>query len=158
MLNAMRFVLLLSLAVWVGALIFFTFFAAPSIFKVLPRELAGEVVGDMFPKYWMIGYVAGLLSLSSLLGISFIEKGFPAARVILLTVMTGVTFYSGLVVAPKAHEMRIEARAAKETGEKEAPSIEKAFKRTHAISAALNMAVIVFGVIVIYLMSRSLRL
>ncbi len=156
MLNAMRFVLLLSLAVWVGALIFFTFFAAPSIFKVLPRELAGEVVGDMFPKYWMIGYVAGLLSLSSLLAISFIEKGFPAARVILLTVMTGVTFYSGLVVAPKAHEMRIEVRAAKETVEKEA--IEKDFKRMHAISAALNMAVIVSGVIVIYLMSRSLRL
>lgn len=156
MLNAMKFLLLLSLVVWVGSLIFFTFFVAPGIFKVLPRELAGEVVGGIFPGYRVTGYVAGLLSLLSLLGISFIEKTFPAARVLLLAAMTGISFYSGLVVAPMVHEMRLEIHAVEEPDRKEA--LEKGFRNMHARSAALNMAVIISGVVVIYLMSRSLRL
>ena len=40
------------MVIWVGMIVFFTFFAAPSIFKALPRELAGEVIGHIFPKYW----------------------------------------------------------------------------------------------------------
>lgn len=155
MFNAMRFVLLSSVAVWTGALIFFTFFAAPSIFKVLPRELAGEVVGDIFPKYRSIGYVAGLLSISSLIGISFIEKGFPFALFILLAAMTGITFYSGIAVAPKARALKFEMRSAE--GPESKKALEKAFKRVHAVSAVLNMAVILLGIAVIYLMSLGLR-
>ena len=156
MLNVLRFTLLLALAAWLGMLIFFTFFAAPSIFKVLPRELAGQVIGDIFSKYWMIGYVAGLLSLSSLLGISFIENSFPAALIILLTVMTGITFYSGLAVAPVAHRLKVEIHSEVEPAKKEA--LEKGFRRVHARSAVLNLVVISSGLAALYLVSRSFRL
>ena len=156
MLSVLRFAFLLGLAAWLGMLIFFTFFAAPSIFKVLPRELAGQVIGDIFSKYWMIGYVAGLLSLSSLLGISFIEKSFPAALVILLTVMTGVTFYSGLAVAPVARQLKAERHSENEPAKKEA--LEKSFRRVHAKSAVLNLVVISSGVAALYLVSRNVRL
>ncbi|MCK5237718.1 MAG: DUF4149 domain-containing protein, partial [Deltaproteobacteria bacterium] len=61
-----KFVHLLSIVTWVGMLIFFSFVAAPSIFKVLPRESAGDVVGSIFPKYWLLGYLCGALSILSL--------------------------------------------------------------------------------------------
>ena len=98
MLNALKFILLLSIVVWVGMLVSVTFLVTPGIFKALPRDLAGDVVAQIFPKYWAVGYIAGILSLSSLLGISFVEKGFPALRVLLLALMTALTCYSGLVV------------------------------------------------------------
>jgi len=44
-LNIARFLHLFSLVVWQGSIIFFSFFTAPAIFKSLPREEAGDVVG-----------------------------------------------------------------------------------------------------------------
>jgi putative copper export protein len=47
----LRFIYLLAIALWIGGMAFFSFVAAPSIFKALPREQAGHVVADIFPKY-----------------------------------------------------------------------------------------------------------
>ena len=44
-LQLIKFVHLLGITIWVGSLVFFTLIAAPSIFKNLPRETAGEVIG-----------------------------------------------------------------------------------------------------------------
>lgn len=156
MLNFFRFLLLISMVVWIGMLIFFTFFVAPSIFKVLPRELASDLVGDLFPKYWMIGYAAGVLSLLSLIAISLIEKAFPAARISLVALMTAMTFYSGLIVGEKARVMSAEIRNIQDPVKKE--EMRARFKKVHALSAAINMAVMASGITVIFFMSRNLRL
>ena len=156
MLNTFRFVLLLSVVVWVGGLIFFTFFVAPSIFKVLPRELAGELVSNIFPKYWALGYVAGLLSLASLLAISFIEKAFPAARILLLAFMTALTFYSGMVMAPEARAAQVELKTAKEPARVQ--ELKSEFRSIHMRSYAVNIAVIVSGVVFVFFTARSSRL
>ncbi|MBI2412005.1 MAG: DUF4149 domain-containing protein [Deltaproteobacteria bacterium] len=156
MLNFFRFLLLISMVVWIGMLIFFTFFVAPSIFKVLPRELASDLVGDLFPKYWMIGYAAGVLSLLSLIAVSLIEKAFPAARISLVALMTAMTFYSGLIVGEKARVMSAEIRNIQDPVKKE--EMRARFKKVHAQSAAINMAVMASGITVIFFMSRNLRL
>lgn len=156
MLNTLRFVLLLSIVLWVGALVFFTFFVTPSIFQVLPRDLAGELVGAIFPKYWAIGYVAGVLSIASLLAISFVEKAFPAARILLLAFMTAATFYSGMVIAPEAKAVHREMRAASDPAKTK--EFKEDFARLHLHSYVLNMAVIVSGVAFIFFTARSSRL
>lgn len=156
MLNAFRFILLLSVVIWVGSLIFFTAFAAPSIFKALPREMAGEVVSRIFPKYWAIGYVAGILSLASLLAISFIEKGFPVVRVLLLALMTTLTFYSGLVITPQAQAVKAQMKVVEEPAKVEA--LRNDFRQIHMKSYALNVLVIVAGVAFVFFTSRNMRL
>jgi len=156
MLGVFRFVFALSLAIWFGMLIFFTFFAAPSIFKVLERPLAGQVIGDIFSKYWLIGYACGLLTLISLLGISYIEKSLPAGLFIALLVMTGITFYSGLTVAPVARRLKAQIHSKPEPANKD--ELERAFRKVHAKSAVLNLAVISSGVAALYLVSRNLKL
>lgn len=156
MLNTFRFVLLLSIVIWVGALVFFTFFVTPSIFKVLPREMAAELVASIFPKYWAIGYMASVLSLASLLAISFIVKAFPAARILLLAFMTALTFYSGMVVAPEARAVQEEMKATGNAAK--TMELKERFRHIHLESYVLNMAVIVSGVVFVFFTARSSRL
>ena len=47
----LNFIYLLSLVCWIGSIIFFSFFVAPVVFKNLEREIAGDLVGSIFPRY-----------------------------------------------------------------------------------------------------------
>ncbi len=151
----MKFVHLLSVSVWVGMVVFFTLVATPAIFKSLPREAAGDVVGVLFPKYWAVGYALSFLSLSTLLALSYIGKTLPAARLVLIGFMTVVTLYSGLVVSAKAREVKGLIREAGETAKKE--ELKKDFRSLHAKSAAMNMAVLLSGVALIFLIAKDLE-
>ena len=47
----LRFLMMLSLVVWIGGLVFFAFVLAPTAFQVLPNtHLAGNVVGRALGK------------------------------------------------------------------------------------------------------------
>ena len=98
-----NFIYLLSLVCWVGSIIFFSFFVAPVVFKTLEREKAGELVGIIFPRYYMIGYVCGVLVLVALLltgpetaGLKWCAWGI---------MMLG-TVCAGLAVNPKARILK----------------------------------------------------
>ena len=67
--SLLRYALLLALVLWIGGIVFFSFIASPSIFKILPREQAGQVVGDIFPKYHLLGYISCLGAAACLLGL-----------------------------------------------------------------------------------------
>ena len=101
--NFVQFIYILSLVCWVGGVIFFSFFTAPIIFKLLDREKAGEVVGVIFPRYYMLGYVCAILILSSL----FISSPnfFGIKQMLLLVMMVG-WFYAGLVVSPQSKNLK----------------------------------------------------
>ena len=49
---------LLALVCWLGSIIFFSFFAAPAVFKALERPQAGDVIGAIFPRNYGLGYVS----------------------------------------------------------------------------------------------------
>lgn len=153
--GVLRFVLFFSVAVWVGGQVFFTFLVTPAIFKALPREAAGDLVSVLFPKYWAAGYAAGLISLAAILAISFREGFYPWARIAILVFMTALTFYSGMVVGPKAREVRVEMKGASDTARIE--ELKAKFRRGHMESYALNMAVMAAGVAFIFLMARDPR-
>src|SRR5215470_16988750 len=62
---SLRFLMLLSLIVWLGSVIFFAVLA-PTLFSVLPtRHLAGSVVAPMLTKLHWMGIVSGITFLSS---------------------------------------------------------------------------------------------
>lgn len=156
MFNLLKFVHLLCTVIWLGMLIFFTFFVAPSIFKVLPKDVAGTLVAEIFPKYWVIGYISGVLSLFTLFLLSYIEKGFPAARFLVLLLMTLFTFYSGFGVSAKARVISSQISMTEDPAKKE--SLKEDFKKAHFWSATLNMVVIILGIGYIYMVARNLRI
>lgn len=128
-------------------MIFFSFIAAPSIFKVLPREKAGDVVGDIFPKYYFLGYIASMILLGTLYKLGHGE--FKAvAPLIIMAIMTCLTFYAGLIIGTKARKIKAEIRKTTDNAKKE--ELRISFKKTHSVSMILNVAII--GLSIVYLM------
>ncbi len=144
-----RFIHLLSLVVWVGGMTFFSFIAAPAIFKVLPRETAGDVVGEIFPKYWMMGYICGISALATIILLSIMERSYPWIRIGLLALMCGLAFYSGIAVGGKAVEVKAEIRKTDDPQKKEMLRAE--FRAIHKKSTIINAVILLLGLIVIYL-------
>ncbi len=135
-------------------MIFFTtFFAAPSIFKVLPRESAGEVMGSIFPKYWIVGYASSVIALACTLIISKALGFYPAERLIILIIMTALSFFSGLVIGRRARNIKAEMKRAENPEDK--ARFRKAFGKVHAVSAVINLTILFLGFILIYIMARS---
>ena len=134
-----NFIYLLSLVCWVGSIFFFSFFVAPVVFKTLEREKAGELVGIIFPRYYMIGYVCGVLVLVTLLltGPETVGLKWCAWGIMMLG-----TASAGLGVNPRAKTLKEKLKDASET---EKPDLEARFKTLHSLSVKLNAAVLFAG-------------
>lgn len=135
-----HFIHLLALVCWIGSIVFFSFFAAPSIFKTLDKKQAGELVGVIFPKYYGIGYVCGFLVLVTLFLSPKPDRDY---KLICLLVMMVCQFAAGLGVNPKAKNLKSKIKSATMAEEKE--QLEKQFKKLHSLSVKLNAAVLFAG-------------
>ncbi len=149
MISIIKFLHLASIVLWIGTISFFSFLAAPSIFKTLEREKASEVVGNIFPKYWMVGYVASVLSIVTLMVASIAEGVFSFFRVLILIAMTALWYYAGLFIAGSARELK--ARIKETESQEEKQRLRRHFKDLHSQSTVLNMIVFALGVLVVYL-------
>ena len=147
-----NFIYLLSLVCWVGSIFFFSFFVAPVVFKTLEREKAGELVGIIFPRYYMIGYVCGVLVLVTLLlaGPETVGLKWCAWGIMMLG-----TASAGLGVNPRAKTLKEKLKDASET---EKPDLEARFKTLHSLSVKLNAAVLFAGLWLLWLTSVKLAL
>jgi len=153
LMNFIHFVYILSLVCWVGSIVFFSFFTAPVIFKLLDREKAGEVVGVIFPKYYFLGYVCAVMTLLSLL-VSTQELFGP--KQILLFIMIVGWFYAGLVVSPKSRNLKALRQSASSTEEKELYEVK--FKKVHSLAVKLNGTVLLAGLGLLWFSAIGLKL
>lgn len=149
-----RWLYLLALIVWVGEVVFFSFGVAPAIFRTLPTADAGRAVGAVFPIYYRLGYVCGgvllLTSLFLLAGAaSRLWWGVTAG---LAAVMLAATLYAGLVVQPRATELRPQLHDAAAP-----PTAKEEFDRLHRLAVQLNGVVLVGGMFVSIITARMLR-
>src|SRR5207302_8589719 len=64
--SLLRFLMLMSLIVWLGGLIFFAFVLAPTVFSVLPtRHMAGSVVSSSLSRLHWLRIICGIVFLVS---------------------------------------------------------------------------------------------
>ena len=79
--SIIRFLMLLSLVVWVGGIIFFAFVLAPTVFHpgILPsRQLSGAVVSRSLGMLHWIGLACGILFLITSVVDSQVMTGFAS--------------------------------------------------------------------------------
>ena len=153
----LRFLMLLSLVVWLGGLIFFAFVLAPTAFTVLPTaHLAGNVVGRALGKLHWIAIFSGIVYLTSSLLYSRLTDGAAhvfAARHILLCLMLALTLVSQFGIMPRMDTLRASL------GEVSAVPIDNPeriqFDALHVWSTRVEGAVLVLGLVVVYLTARS---
>ena len=153
----LRYLLLLALVLWIGGIVFFSFIASPSVFKILPREQAGQVVSDIFPKYHMLGYISCLVALGCLLVLR--QLGTTQAvgtAIVLLVVMGGMQVTMGTVIGPQVIEARDAVKAAPAGPDKD--RLEKQFRGLHGLSMILNLVLLILGLILLYWVAIRLQL
>ena len=137
------FIYLLSLVCWIGSIIFFSFFVAPIVFETLESKKTGELVGVIFPYYYMVGYVCGTLIFLVLLSIEAAGLKWCAWGIM----MVG-TASAGLAVNPKAKTLKKRLKASPEA---EKPALEARFKVLHSLSVKLKGMVLLVGIWLLWL-------
>ena len=150
----LRFVHLLGLVVWIGGVVFFSFVTAPTLFGSLPRDLAGRAVSAIFPRYYLLGFIAGTLSLLSALVLGLRAGAWPRALVAelaLLLLMLGLSLFAGQVVLPEAYALRLSLPGLEGTPAHAAVKAE--FDRLHRRSVLLNGTVLILGLGAVALVS-----
>ncbi len=145
----------LILALWVGGIAIFTFIITPAIFRSFSRDQAGEIVGKLFPGYFLYNLVTAALALILFLLVAG-DQTTSAARVslFLLTIALCINAY----VVFKLHPDTVRVKQQIVSFERESPDspARKQFSRLHAVSASLNLLLLAEG-IVLLLISPALK-
>jgi hypothetical protein len=133
-----RILHVLSVGLWFGAGVFFSFVVAPTVFATFDTKFAGEVVGPIFPPYFAVQGVCAVVALATALGWQKQHLGERVVRwrVIVLLFAT-LAVLAGWPVVGKVSELRI----ARETS----LAAHAAFATWHVISLLLNMLAIGFA-------------
>lgn len=151
--SILRFLMLLSLVVWIGGLIFFAFVLAPTAFQVLPNtHLAGNVVGRSLGKLHGIAIISGIVFLITSLLYSRFTEGTShvfAFRHLLIIVMLALTLLSQFWIIPRMDSLRASV------GDFAAVPLDNParvqFDALHVWSTRVEGAVLVLGLVAVYL-------
>jgi hypothetical protein len=137
----------LAIACWVGGASLFTFVLTPTIFKSFNRDMAGGIVGVLFPGYFRWGLACGVVALATVLLSSAVKHKTVAAVVI--AVMIAITAGQAFVIEPKAAALKKEIPSFETTPPDHPLRVQ--FKKLHAVSAVSNLVVIGGGIALIVL-------
>jgi hypothetical protein len=157
----LRFLMLLSLVVWLGGLIFFAFVLAPTVFSpgLLPtRHLAGSIVGRSLDLMHYIAIAAGVVFLIASMLYSRMATGNArplAARHLLIVVMLLLTAISQFAISPKMHALRAEVGVIDNVPLDNPQRME--FDRLHGWSEKFEEAVLLLGLAALYTTAQALR-
>jgi hypothetical protein len=137
------FFYLLALVSWLGGMFFFLL-TTVTIFGALPLPEAGRVLAALFPRYYMLGYIAG--AIASLLAIYITAShpprlwwGFASAA---LVIALALTLYAGVIIRPRVDAIRTVNEEPNPD-----PARKAEFDRLHQLSVRLNGAVIVLNLV-----------
>jgi Domain of unknown function (DUF4149) len=150
----LRFLQFFSLGTWVGNILYFSFVVAPGAFSVLPtNDLAGNLVNYSLARLHLIGIVAGVIYLgaSALAGKSVAALGEPAA--ILVFVMVVLTMASQYGVIPRMEALRLQMGSVDATPA--GNPLRVTFDRLHQYSVWLESAVLLSGLVALFLTARQ---
>jgi hypothetical protein len=138
----------LTLSLWVGGVVIFTFLVTPVLFNSFDREVAGGIVAKLFPLYFPY-----LLVLEAVALVAFIigreeSKALAATLPIYLLIgALGVSLFVNYKLYPDIREAKREAASS---------GRESEFARLHAVSAGLNLLILADG-IALLLIGPALR-
>lgn len=137
----------LAISCWLGGAALFTFVLTPILFHSYPRDLAGGIVGVLFPGYFRWGLACGAVALLA----QFFRPGRGGrASALLIAAMLALTAVQALVIEPRAAALKKEIPSFETTASDHPLRLQ--FRKLHGISAAGNLLVIVGGVVLVVLL------
>lgn len=145
---------LLALATWLGETVFFGAVLAPSLFGGLEKEQAGNVTALIFPGYYAVGYVCGVVLVATALALW--QRSRPAGGLWLIAaivagLMLGACLFAGLDVLPQADALRPRLHDASA-----AASVREQFDALHQLAVRLNGVVLIGNLVLAGLLATRL--
>jgi Domain of unknown function (DUF4149) len=157
--SILKFLMLLSLVVWLGGVIFFGAVLAPTVFSVLPtRHLAGSVVSPSLNRLHWMGLISGVVFLVSSLIYTRVTTGSLhvfTARHVLIVVMLLLTLTSQFAITPKMATLRASMGEIDNVSPTDPARLH--FNSLHIWSTRLEMGVLLSGLVVVYLTATQLK-
>src|SRR5262245_63324956 len=130
-----------ALAVWLGETVFFGVVVAPVLFSSLSSEQAGEITALIFPGYYAVGYVCGVLLVLTALTL-WRRAGHGGALWLadaaVAALMLVACLFAGLDVLPEADALRPRLHDAAA-----AASVREQFDALHRLAVRLNVVAVV---------------
>src|ERR1017187_8404289 len=156
----LRFLMLLSLVVWLGGLIFFAFIEAPTAFSpgLLPtRHMAGSIVGRSLDLLHYMAIVSGIVFLIASMLYSRMATGDarPLAARHLLIVLMLLTVISQFAISPKMHALRAEVGVIDNVPLDD--PLRREFDRLHVWSEKFEEAVLLLGLVALYTTAQAFQ-
>ncbi|HZP24258.1 MAG TPA: DUF4149 domain-containing protein [Terriglobales bacterium] len=156
--SVIRFLMLLSLVVWVGGIIFFAFVLAPTVFHpgMLPtRQLAGNVVNRSLSILHAMAICCGIVFAITSMIDAHVTNGAAApfaARNLLIYLMIALTLVSMFAVGARMKVLRQQMVSIDDVPHDNPLRLE--FNRLHAWSTRIEGTVLFLGLAVLFLTSR----
>jgi uncharacterized membrane protein len=149
-----KWLYLLTLAVWIGSIVFFSFAVAPTVFKTLKPEDAAALIRRIFSKYYLIGITcsgAGIVCVGLLLADRSFGKWPAILTLLLLAGMGGTDLWLRQGVMPHMNHLRDQRAAVESSGKPPDEELEKEWKGLHRLSVQMNGVVLLCGLVLVFL-------
>ena len=149
----LRFLQFLSLGCWLGSIIFFIIFTQ-GIFSVIPsKDLTGVVVGYSLARLHVLGIIAGILYLLATLALEKSVAALARPAALLVFVMILCTMASQYGVIARMDALRVQMGSVDATAADN--PLRMAFDRLHQYSVRLESAVLLSGLVALFLTARQ---
>jgi hypothetical protein len=141
-----------TLSLWIGGISIFTFIITPVIFRSFERDMAGKIVGKLFPGYFTYNIVLSVLALILLLMVRslFTKSGFNLSLALVICAVL-INLFVSFKLHPDIKNVKQEIHSF------EAPApdspLRKKFGKLHAISASLNLLLLAEGITLLFFSS-----
>ncbi|HUJ08466.1 MAG TPA: DUF4149 domain-containing protein [Verrucomicrobiae bacterium] len=145
---------LVTLAVWLGSIVFFSFAVAPTVFRTLKPEDAAALIRRIFSKYYLIGIVCaaiGIVCVGLLLADRAYGKWPAILSLLLLAGMGGTDLWLRQGVMPHMNTLRDRRAAVEMAGRQPDQELEQEWKALHHLSVRLNAAVLFCALVLVFL-------
>ena len=155
-----RFLMLLSLVVWIGGLIFFAFVMAPALFNpaILPtRQLAGNVVSrTLGTLHWMGIFCGVVFAVTSMIDSHVVDGSAQmfAPRHLLIYLMIILTLVSIFGVAARMEDLKRQMVTIDNVPHDDPRRVE--FNRLHVWSTRIEGTVLLLGLVVLFATARRM--
>ncbi len=149
-----RTVEFLCLSLWLGADAFLSFVVAPGAFAILgDRDAAGMMVGYSLARLHFAGIILGLIFLVARLARTHDFGSFASAAALCLVLMVLLTAASQFTVSRRMEALKKEMVSVQNTPDVDPRRVE--FNRLHHRSVAFEGAVLLLGLVGMYLLVRE---
>ncbi len=150
--NIWNFCYNLVLSLWVGGISIFTFIITPVIFRSFERDIAGKIVGKIFPGYFMYNLALSVLSLVLLVTVRPLpaKSGFKLS-LILIACAVVINLFMMFKLHPEIIRVKQEVHSF-EVQADDSPARKK-FRTLHAVSASLNLLLLADGITLLFISS-----